>query len=116
LQQAVANNIEIWLVVPSTFVLRVLALMGLDRQLPVYLTRTGRWHTVTMTEVEDDTWPKPAIGPTRLSVQLGRPANLIPRRPDASFDRNRHFGHTVNARQAPRHVVRQRGYLCHSWQ
>jgi hypothetical protein len=32
------------------------------------------------------------------------------------FDRGRHFGHTVDARQAPRHVVRQRGYLCHFWQ
>ena len=32
------------------------------------------------------------------------------------FDRLRHFGHTVDARQAPRHVVRQRGYLCHLWQ
>jgi len=27
-----------------------------------------------------------------------------------------HFGHAVNAPQAPRHVVRQRGYLCHLWQ
>ena len=36
-EQAAANNIEIRLVVPSTFVLRALALMGLPR-LPVYLT------------------------------------------------------------------------------
>jgi hypothetical protein len=28
----------------------------------------------------------------------------------------RHFGHTFTARQAPRHVVLQRGYLCHLWQ
>ena len=40
-EQAAANNIEMRLVVPSTFVLRTLALMGLDRRLPVYLTLDG---------------------------------------------------------------------------
>lgn len=40
-EQAAANNIEMRLVVPYTFVLRALALMGLDRQLPVYLTLDG---------------------------------------------------------------------------
>jgi anti-anti-sigma factor len=39
-EQAAANNIEMLLVVPSTFVLRALALMGLDR-VPVYLTLDG---------------------------------------------------------------------------
>jgi anti-sigma B factor antagonist len=39
-EQAAANNIEMLLVVPSTFVLRVLALMGLGRA-PVYLTLDG---------------------------------------------------------------------------
>ena len=37
-EQAAASNIEVRLVVPSTFVWRALALMGLDRLLPVYLT------------------------------------------------------------------------------
>jgi len=37
-EQAAADNIEIRLVVPSAFVLRALALMGLDRLLPVYQT------------------------------------------------------------------------------
>ena len=36
-EQAAANNIEMLLVVPSTFVLRALKLMGLGRP-PVYLT------------------------------------------------------------------------------
>ncbi|HEY1346507.1 MAG TPA: STAS domain-containing protein [Streptosporangiaceae bacterium] len=40
-EQAAANNIEMRLVVPSSFVLRALALMGLDRLLPVYLTLDG---------------------------------------------------------------------------
>src|SRR5262249_17342362 len=40
-EQAAANNIEMRLVVPSTFVLRTLALMGLGRQLPVYQTLDG---------------------------------------------------------------------------
>ena len=39
-QQAAANNIEMRLVVPYTFVLRALALMGLGR-LPVYRTLDG---------------------------------------------------------------------------
>jgi anti-sigma B factor antagonist len=40
-EQAAANNIEMRLVVPCTFVLRSLTLMGLDRRLPVYLTLDG---------------------------------------------------------------------------
>src|SRR5438876_7591774 len=40
-EQAAANNLEMRLVVPSTFVLRALALMGLDRLRPVYLTPDG---------------------------------------------------------------------------
>jgi anti-sigma B factor antagonist len=40
-EQAAADNIEIRLVVPSAFVLRTLALMGLDMLLPVYLTLDG---------------------------------------------------------------------------
>jgi anti-anti-sigma factor len=40
-EQAAANNIEMRLVAPSGFVLRALALMGLDRRLPVYLTLDG---------------------------------------------------------------------------
>lgn len=39
-EQAAANNIEMRLVVPSTFVLRALALMGLGG-LPVYVTLDG---------------------------------------------------------------------------
>jgi len=39
-EQATANNIEMRLVVPSTFVLRALKLMGLGG-LPVYLTLEG---------------------------------------------------------------------------
>ena len=39
-EQAAANNIEMRLVVPSTFVLRALALMGLGR-LPIYTTLDG---------------------------------------------------------------------------
>ena len=40
-EQAAANNIEMRLVVPSAFVLRALALMGLDGLLPVYQTLDG---------------------------------------------------------------------------
>jgi anti-anti-sigma factor len=40
-EQAAANNIEMRLVVRSTLVLRALALMGLDRLLPFYLTLDG---------------------------------------------------------------------------
>lgn len=40
-EQAAANNIEVRLAVPSGFVLRALALMGLGTQLPVYLTLDG---------------------------------------------------------------------------
>jgi anti-sigma B factor antagonist len=40
-EQAAANNLEMRLVVPHTFVLRALALTGLDRSLPVYLTLDG---------------------------------------------------------------------------
>lgn len=40
-EQAAVSNIEIRLVVPSSFVHRSLALMGLDRLLPVYLTLDG---------------------------------------------------------------------------
>jgi anti-sigma B factor antagonist len=40
-EQAAASSIEMRLVVPSAFVLRALALMGLDRLLPVYLTLGG---------------------------------------------------------------------------
>jgi anti-sigma B factor antagonist len=39
-EQAPANNIEMLLVMPSTFVLRALTLMGLDG-VPVYLTLDG---------------------------------------------------------------------------
>src|SRR5213078_1620908 len=62
-EQAAANNIEMRLVVPSTFVL----LMGLDRLLPVYLTLDGalahgghhRGQRITLA----GTLPKLAIGP-----------------------------------------------------
>jgi anti-sigma B factor antagonist len=40
-EQAAANNIEVRLVVPATFVLQALALMGLDKLLPVYLSLDG---------------------------------------------------------------------------
>jgi anti-sigma B factor antagonist len=40
-EQAATNNVKMRLVVPSAFVLRALALMGLDRRLPVYVTLDG---------------------------------------------------------------------------
>src|SRR5213083_317892 len=69
-EQAAANNIEMRLVVPSTFVLRALALLGLDRLLPVYLTLDGalahgghhRGQRITLA----GTLPKLAIGPARF--------------------------------------------------
>jgi hypothetical protein len=81
--------------------------------------------TLVPTEAEDladDIDRHPARKLLLVSYVVSGPIQVIP--PVRShgallnrlFDHGRHFGHTVNARQAPRHVVRQRGYLCHLWQ
>ena len=58
--------------------------------------------------------PEPKMEEASTASRRGRPGHI--EREAAASCRGRHFGHTVDARQAPRHVVRQRGYLCHLWQ
>jgi anti-anti-sigma factor len=66
-EQAAANDIEMRLVVPSAFVLRALALMGLDKLLPVYQTLDGALARGTYdSKVEDDTDPGALSGPSQM--------------------------------------------------
>jgi hypothetical protein len=58
--------------------------------------------------------PEPKMEEASTASRRGRPGHI--EREAAASCRGWPFGHTVDARQAPRHVVRQRGYLCHLWQ